>query len=391
VKARVISLGQITEDDESRWIDLLARAVDPYPLIDPRLLIASARHRASAREMQLLLVEDDDTLFAVMPFLPRVTDGRLSLSVVTTRTLFFQEDSVWDHPLIDADRAAEALAAILIELRSRRMPDLVEFFSLPADGVLETALATAAAQLGATYIERERREFTYALRPTGSSENAAEPTADRDPGMPSLGLAHTSSHTRRNYARLARRLVESVGFELRIADRSNDPRAIDDFIELQNSGWKGDPERGGVGLRALGREDWFREVTDRYRADGDLIVYALTAGEELVHMAVNLRIGHVVFAWIDSFNERFTPFKGGSLGRIANINRVFDDPRVLVLDPGIHRRDAAANEFFPDRGERLTILVANGGARAHALVRILPSAQKLRQRVDGLRRRGDQG
>jgi hypothetical protein len=267
----------------------------------------------------------------------------------------------------------------------------VEFFSLPANGVLETALATAASQLGVTCIERERREYTYALRPAGHGDDTTEPAVERDPGIPSLGLAHTSSHTGRNYARLARRLVESVGFELRITDRSDDPRAIDDFIELQNAGWKGDSERGGVGLRALGREDWFREVTDRYRADGDLIVYALTAGEELVHMAVNLRIGHVVFAWIDSFNERFTPFKGGSLGRIANINRVFDDPDVRALDPGIHRRDAAANEFFPDRGERLTILVANGGARARALVRILPSAQKLRQRVDGLRRQGDQG
>jgi Acetyltransferase (GNAT) domain len=387
VKSRVVAIATLTDTDYSAWLELLGRAVDPYPFLDPRMLASSAPHRDSAMEMQVLFVEDDSRLLAVMPIRVWRTYDRISLKVVTSRSTFLQHNSMWDHPIVDAERAVDALEGILVGLRDLDVPRLVEFFSVPAGGVLENSLYEACRRLAVSFVVRDRREFTFSR----ASADDQLPVDDEDPGdrdKPDFALAHTSSHTRRNYARLARRLTEVAGFEMRESDGSGDPAAIERFFELQHAGWKSNPELGGASLRGSGLDAWFRDVADRYRADGALALYALNAGDKPVHIAVNLRVGDSVFAWSDAFSEEFRPFKGGSLGRIANINRVFADPTVRNFYPDLEHRSSAVNEFFPNHGERIRIIVANGGMRSNAVVKGVPAARAFRQSLRNVASRG---
>jgi hypothetical protein len=381
VKTRIVVLRDLTDHDVSQWMNLLSRAIDPYPFMDPRMLIPSVQHRPAASAMRVLFVEDGSELLALMPF--TVTPStRLRLKRVSTRTAFFEEESGWDHPLVDVNRTIDAMEGLLLGLRSLRLPGLVEFWRLPT-GPLEDALRAAASKLRVPLLERGRWEYGYARPSAGDPVRVTRSVAQADPETPSFTLRHFSGRSRRNFTKLATALALEIGAELTIETRSHDPGAITQFIELQASGWKGDPSRGGDGLAVNGFEDWFKDVTSRYRADGDLLVFALTAGAETVHLSVITRIHDSLFGWLDTYDERFAGRRAGALGRAASLNRALSEPGVRIFDPNLMPHMAEALLLFSDRQERVKILVGNRRGPSRAFVRLLLIARNHRQRIRG--------
>jgi Acetyltransferase (GNAT) domain len=371
MRSRILSVRDLDSGQLDQWKSLLFGALNPYPFLDPRVVGPYSALVSTAPDMRLVLVDDDEELLAVMPFAPRrIARGR-SPRGLTTENAFLDKESTWSHPLIRADRPVEAFEALFRALRSLGLPRLVEFRTIPAGGPFEQALTEAANRLRIPLLERERRDFARAVK-VAPNESATEP---------SFLFSTASAHTRSKVGRARRALETELGDELRVEDRSADPEAITRFIELQSSGWKGDAERGGGGIRVMGYEKWFEQLTDLYRTDGDLRVFALTAGSHVVHMNVMLCIGDTAFGYADVYDERFARFRPGALGRTAEVNHVLREPRLKFFEPNLSPHYLEASRLFPDREARVRILAGNGGLVSQAVVRGLPVARRLRHRT----------
>jgi hypothetical protein len=373
MRSRIVSVRDMDSSQLDQWKSLLLGALNPYPFLDPRVVVPYCGLTSPAQEVRLVVVEDDAELLAIMPFAPRrISTGR-SPRGITTENAFLDKESTWSHPLIRANRPVEAFEALFRALRSLGLARLVEFRTIPADGPFEDALTEAADRLHIPLLERERREFARAVDdPPGVVVESPEPSY----------LFHgASAHTRSKVGRARRALESELGSELRVEDRSADPEAITRFIELQSSGWKGDVTRGGGGIRVMGYEKWFEQLTNLYRDDGDLRVFALAAGSHVVHMNVMLCIGDTAFGYADVYDERFARFRPGALGRTAEINQVLREPRLHFFEPNLSPHYIEASRLFPDRGARVKILAANGGLVSQAVVRGLPAARALRRRI----------
>lgn len=377
MRARIVRVAEMEPHDVQRWSDLLRVALSPYPYLDPRMVLPSVRLRPNDHdgEMELVVIEDDDEFLAIMPFERKTMAGRLKLAGVTTRSDFLATESSWDHPLIHSQRSVEACEGLLKGLRTLRLPRLVEFATFPWGGPLEVALTRATERLNTRVLERDRAEYAYAQRAALDAHDAA------DAGEPSFALEYASARMRKQLARRSADLAALVGSRLRIEDRGGDPVAVDQFIELQAAGWKGDPNRGGWGLKVRGYERWFAEVASLYRADGDLAIYFLSAGSETIHIRVMFRIGDTMFAYQDAYNERYAEFAPGTLGRAAAINRAFREPGVERYEPNLSPDYVEASRLYPNRQTRVKLLVANGGPLATSVVRTLPAARNLRSGV----------
>ncbi len=376
MRLRVVELAGIDPADIERWANLRARAVTPYPCLDPRLLVPAARLREDAQGIRLIFVEESSTLLAIMPFVVVRGVGRLPALTLSSRAPFLALESGWQHPLVDADRSVEALTALLTGLVELQLPSLVDFCNFPGDGPLFAALHAAVAQLGLPVVERDRQEAAFA-RSTPALARGDQPEAT----VPaSFVVPHSATRTRKR-AKQAKALEKALGAQLEVHDLSSDPEAVEQFIDLQHRGWKGDRSRNGGGLRALGFDRWFTEVTTAYRADGDLTVCSLAAGGEIVYMGVFLRIGSNSFGYADAYDERFASYSAGTLGRIATLNRTLSDPATSSFDPNMGLQYLDSSQLYPHRQQYVRLLVAAGGGLARAVVHALPAGRRLRARM----------
>lgn len=343
------------------------------------MLVASTMQMPLARTTGLLFVEDGAELLAVMPFASGRRTGRPRTRVVGTRTPYLDSQGSWDHPLVSDERPDDAMAALLRGKRSLRLPPLVEFTNLPIGGRLEQALVSAAARAKMPLVELDRTEFVYSMRTPLPLDADAEKTRLRVSPAVAPSLEHFNARLRKDLVRRSRALVAVLGEELRLEDLSEDPAAIETYFALEGRGWKGDATRGGDGLRVRGLKDWFRAVTRRYRADGDLIVLALKSGEEIIHMRVSTRIGDTVFGWVDTYDERFSSFRAGVLGRVASMNHILALNGVRFFDPNLHPDVVEAKLLYADREYRAKILVATGGTIPRLIVPTLRAVRAYRR------------
>lgn len=381
-RARVVSLARIDASDVDRWTDLRSRAITPYPFVDPRLLLPAARHRADAKTMQLLFLENEGDLLLLMPFAVRRDLGGLPVRVLTSKDPFLALESGWHYPLVDRERAVDALESLLALMKTRRLPGLLDFTEFPGEGPLTEALLHAAANRNAPILERQRLEFAFAERPTERSSGSPGLAAD-PPHAPSFIVTHSPSLTHKR-ARQVRALEKAIGGPLRLDDLRDDPDALEQFFALQAAGWKGDPSRGGAGLRVTGFDRWFREVASNFRADGDLRVYALTGGGQLIYMFVSLKVARGVFGYADAYDERFAVHSAGALGRIAGLNRILAEPGVEFFDPNMSAHYVESTRLYPQRRSHVRVLIAPGRLGARTLVRTLPAARQIRKRWRGV-------
>ncbi len=216
--ARIIRLDEIDEPGRERWRDLARQAVEPNPFFEPEFVLPAAGVLAGDPAM---LVSED-----------RSGDWTGAMPLVHARGwrgVPARGHSSWRHdysffgaPLIragDEERVcAEWLSGEELRLRPFLGLDLLD-----GDGPIHDALVDRASSLGRNPVTFEEHDRAALRRRAGDSRL-------------SLGL---SSKRRRENARLGRRLSEALGEEVEAIDRGEDPDAVEAFLQLEASGWKG--------------------------------------------------------------------------------------------------------------------------------------------------------
>ncbi|MDF9877534.1 GNAT family N-acetyltransferase [Cellulosimicrobium cellulans] len=361
LRTRTLALAAATPDDVDRWARLVDRALEPNPFLSPAYLATAARHLPEARDVVLVVVEDEERLLAVLP-LSRDHSPRSGTTFATTAGPFLGSDSPLCAPLVDRDRPDDTLDALIDHLRSRTngFPGLVELTLVPVDGPLWDALARACARNHVSVFERYRMDRAV-LR--------------RDPDAPTPREALSTSR-RKHVDRMRRRLEREVG-PLTVTDRGDDPTAFEDFVRLEAAGWKGTTEDGGALAVSPGREEWFREVAARLRERGHLHVLSVDAGDQTVFMSVALGAGSSLYGLMDAYDERFTRCSPGTVGRVLEQEHVLERTDALLFDPCLHPANVVPTGLYRSRRTLAGVVLGTRPA-ARGLLAVARARHRLR-------------
>ncbi|MBW4032531.1 MAG: GNAT family N-acetyltransferase [Acidobacteria bacterium] len=339
--------------------------------------MTSARHRKDAQSLQLAIVERGTEVLAVMAFSIGAAFAKGRVRALSTTGPFMDQIGDLRNPLISPDNPVETWQCLLTGVRRFRLPGLLRLDNLPGDGPLSATLREAIAQLQIPILEQAHDERAFARRP----QKASEPS-------PLFTLDHSSSGTRKHRARLLLALQRELGSELRIVDRSADPEAVEQFLDLEASGWKGQAEKGGHALRLVGHDQWFAEVAAAFRADGKLVVLALTDElNNIVYMTVGFKAGDGVFGCLDAYDERFSAYSAGTFGRIAEWKHIVGGLGADFFDPNLSSYYVDSTRLYPDRRPHETLLLAHGGMLARTIIRLVPAVRRARTGLGAARRR----
>ena len=155
---------------------------------------------------------------------------------------------------------------------------------------------------------------------------------------------------------------------LTLDDRSRDIRAVDEFLRLQNAGWKGDAGVDGKAFERTGLDGWFRAVCTVFQERGKLTVLTMRAGDDIVFMTVTLHSGNRAFGFHDAYASEFRSFSPGALGRLAEMRAVLSLPGVEFFDPSMDdTKYPQVVGLYPDIEEYASYVIPTGQRGALAL------------------------
>jgi CelD/BcsL family acetyltransferase involved in cellulose biosynthesis len=372
----VTTLGELDPSDIERWRVLDERAIDPHPYISADYLAAGVADWAKARDIRLILVRRDEDLVVVMPFTIASLHPGIPLRVLTSADPVLADETGRSYPLVDRACGAEALSAVFASLRALRLPRLVEFAAVPADG---TIFLTISAALGGP---RRQRERGRAGLPFTRLPGVIPPGGDRVDVIPH----HRSASSRRQARQRLNALERHYGGQLRVVDRSSDPYFAGEFLTFQAAGWKGDAQRHGLAYRLTGRDEWFARTAERFRRSGGLRAVELRVGERTVYMSAALRVGQTLFGWQDAYDESSAVRGTGELARSAFVNWAAAQD-FGAFDPNMSWSYVEAARNFPDRRDLVRILAAASAGYPVLVLGLFAALLRCRETVRAVRRR----
>lgn len=321
LRPRLVPVTDLGPRRLSAWTDLVRRAAEPNPFFEPDYLLPSVQHRKVA--IALLAVFDGDDMVASLPL---YRHDRTMLRLPT-----WGIPNVLGMPHVDSAYVETAFMVAIDFLSTRpNIRRVLHLHRVPDDGVVGPAL------LGA--VDRFRCA-------------SLEPGAVRCPMIwrrPGLTYVQDSlqGRTRSKLGQKRRNFESLLGHALRLVDRASDPTAVERFLALEASGWKG--LAGTAMLRIPGESDFFREVCARFREQGRLRMLSLEAGGTMVAMRCDVAAGEGLFSLKTSYDERYARFSPGLLLEIDSVTMFHDGPAAW-LSSATNYPGSPTFAVYPDR------------------------------------------
>lgn len=352
MRVRQIPLSPMSAGDLERWQELAARAVEPNPFFEPAFARPAAE-RLGERGTSLLVVEDAGGWRACLP-VQRAKIARVVPGLRTWRHLY----CFLGTPLLDAEVAVPAARMLLdtgVEPGRQLMLE-----SLYAEGPAAAALCQATDDLGLVTVHERGHDRALLER--------------RERGGYLDGLR---SHHWRELNRLGRRLESELGGPITVSDESSSDAALDRFLELERSGWKG-REATALGSSPA-HAGFFREVCRAFAADGRLQLLTLSAAERTVAMKCNFSAGQGAFCFKIAYDEELARFSPGVQLERENV-RVFHEARSeRWQDSCADAENTMINRLWPDRRRMRTVVLARRGALATVSRQGIKAAHAVRE------------
>ena len=356
VEAEVVTSWERLAALQAEWRDLAKSAVEPNPFYEPWMLLPALKHLGAGRRLEVCLVFEKKAkgvhrLCGLFPVERK--RGRAEL---------------WVHrycylgaPLL---RRGCERAAISCWLDTLREP-VVRLDDLPAGGALRMHLVDELSERG--WASLVSAAWTRAVL-------RRAPTAEHY-------LASALQGTRRKeFRRQRKRLAEQGELACEELPAGADPSAfIDEFLQLEQAGWKG---RDGVcGARDRG---FLQEMAAQAAHAGRLQLLALRLSGKPVALKVNLLSGTSAFAFKITFDEAFSRYSPGVQLELENIERAHKQPGLLTMDSCAASNRFMINHLWPDRREIQTVFFSTGsrlGELQIALVPLIHLARRLLRRA----------
>jgi CelD/BcsL family acetyltransferase involved in cellulose biosynthesis len=332
VRAAILALDDVTPQDIDRWGELAARAAEPNPFFEPEYVLPAARW-IGGRRLALLVVQTDDEWSACLPIHRPRRWHRVPLACVAG----------WHHrycflgtPLVRLDREERAIATMARELMRQPGAAFVGLDSFAGDGPVRDALRAAVEDESGEEVPVNQHERPM-LRRRASADD----------------YVTMKAKSRRELARKRRRLQEELDAVLETVDRGDDSDAVDEFLELEASGWKG---QGGTAVASLQRDAaFFRTVCRSFHERERLHLLSLQANGQPVAMACNLRAGDGVFCLKIAFDERWRRSSPGAQLVLDHVSWFHRQCSAAWMDSCVQPGNELVSRLWPDRRPIVTL------------------------------------
>ena len=341
----------MSDADIDRWRDLAGNALEPNPFFEPDLVLAAREHLGEGKAA-LLVVEDQDAWRACLP----VSRQRIDGVAVTGNWLHLY--CFLGTPLLCGD-APDAAARALLATGCEGNP-----LSLRRLGGGRPGGRRAAAR-------GRRARAGHGVRVC--SDRAL---LRRRPGGGYLDAMR--GHRRRELNRLGRALARELGSELEVVDETAVPGAVEAFLELERSGWKG--QRQTALASDNGHAAFFTSICAALSEQGRLELLCLRAGDRRVAMKCNIYAGEGGFCFKIAYDEQLARFSPGVQLERENV-RVFAENRdEWWQDSCADQENTMINRLWPDRRTLATVVLAQPGPRATTFRHVVRAARTVRAR-----------
>lgn len=324
----MLPINELEPRDLAAWRELAARAAEPNPFFEPECVLPAARHLGESHVGLLVVENRDREWLACMPVIPRLRRWHARLPVLTAwRNLY----AFLGTPLVARDAVELGTERLLAQALDASRFGVVALPWLGDDGPVVTGLRSALEASGAR--PALHRSFERAvMRRTTLAEGVD---------------AVLAPHQRRDLDRLARRLAEKLEAPLELRDENGRASAVEEFMALEASGWKGEQ---GTALRSRpAHAEYFRELCDGFRAAGRLQLLALGGGEQTVSYKCNLLAGDAVFCFKIAHDESFAHYRPGVQLELRMLKLFRDQMSETWIDSCADANNTLLEHFWRER------------------------------------------
>jgi CelD/BcsL family acetyltransferase involved in cellulose biosynthesis len=303
-----------------QWRSLIARALEPNVFYDPAFALAAAP-AFGERCGAVLVWSARGLLMGLFPArIARWRDGALP-----TITGWTHPYAPLGTPLVDRAEAEAVIAAWLEYLaRDPAMPALLLLPMLPDGGLFATAL-------GGVLSHKRMGNATFGRHHRAMIESAAQSTLQLEQAIP--------AHRRKELQRQRRRLEEIGPVTFAAArERERIESAVEDFLVLEASGWKGVARTAAANDPVVRR--FLETAVTALAAQGQARVDRMMLGGRTIAAAITLTAGDTAWFWKIAYNEGVARFSPG-------VQLVHQLTPILAGQPGTARVDSCATADHP--------------------------------------------
>jgi CelD/BcsL family acetyltransferase involved in cellulose biosynthesis len=335
--------------DVQRWRRLAGVAAEPNPFYEPAFVYPAARNLTDRRTQLLIARDEDGEWAACMPVVKRIRFRKIPGPALMN----------WVHthcylgtPLVARDRVDEALNAVLDQVLKSRVFGFLALEQIGENGPVARVLRERAV------IEYERGERAALYR--------------REDGD-----YLTLPSKRARELRRQRRQLEELG-DLQTRDRVRDAAAVEQFLALEASGWKG---RAGTALANAGHRAFFGEMARTFAADDRLQLLSLELDGTPIAMKCNVLAGDGIFCFKIAHDETFARYSPGIQLERENADIFHTTPGASWEDSCAWVHNQMINRLWRDRRQISTLLIPSDHALGRASRVAIRSAIRARQRL----------
>ena len=297
---------------------LCVRTIEPNIFFNPRFL-APAMPRLEDREVRLAVIRDEDDLRSRLRLLMPYSIERLSLPLSTTILRIWSSPfGPLGTPLIDQDDPVGVLEDFLAMLARPhlKLPKVLVMPDIRLDGPVAQLVRTVT--LGQN----------LPLQITNEQER---PFLDSEEDGDAYLEGALSAHHRREFRRLRRRLADQGEVTLAIARQPDDiRRALEDFLALEASGWKG---RGRSAMATdRFRAAFAREAVHRLSQQDHCRVHTMLLDGRIIASLIVFVEAGIGYTWKTTYDEQYSAWSPGTLLMLDVTRQHLEDPNIMATD-----------------------------------------------------------
>lgn len=326
-------------------LDLLSnRALEPNIFFSGSFL-APAMPRLDDRDIKLLALRDLNETRARMRFAMPFTVEKPTFGFgPTIMRVWADEYGPLGTPLIDREHVNQTIRDLLTAIvhPDLDLPKVVVFPNLRLDGPFAKLLRAASITSNLPL-----QETNHEQRPMLNSELDADAYLTQS----------ISKHHLRELNRQKRRLMDRGNLRY-VLHRQNDQirLALEDFLHLENKGWKGKKRTSLVAERR--RAAFAREAINGLAEHDRVRIHALKLDNETIASLIVFVMGGQAYTWKTTFDEHYAAFSPGKLLMKDVTEWHLNDFNILSSDSCATFDHPIMSRFWKERSRMGTLVMA---------------------------------
>ena len=305
--------------------ELNARCLDPNPFFSTSALSACwprMNHLLAPRGMRLLCLFEYSGDRKLLQFFAPIRRTIIGFPAKEITQILSSEYAPIGTPLLDRHTAVEAAENLfqLLAAGELRLPRIIDFTYLRTDSKTALALQSAIDRLNLRHGQSHchQRAILYA-------------TSDVTRAL--------GKKQQKELSRQRRRLAEMGNIDVRRGQKpSKINDALDEFLALEASGWKG---RRGTALFSLRQTTAFaRQMLYQMGKEGNAEIVQLVLNEKIIASLILVRQKNRWISWKIAFDETYKAYSPG-------VQLTYLTSQLLQADKGFAEVDSLAVENHP--------------------------------------------